>query len=145
MAKLSAHGHEIGRVEYIGKVKAYMADGKVLVNYGQGWKVGGKLKEGLTPEGAFSNARDSLARLLAERPALAEYRKCILKMAGIGKRWKLVQCLQLLGDDIDGIWSECCDGYGENIHADIDEIAELCRLYALATAEGKRLKESAIA
>ena len=37
MAKLSAHGAEVGRVEYIGKVKAYFADGKVLVNHGQGW------------------------------------------------------------------------------------------------------------
>jgi hypothetical protein len=27
------------------------------------------------------------------------------------------------------VWSECCDGYSDNIHADVDEIAKLCRLY----------------
>lgn len=145
MAKLSAHGAEVGRVEYIGKVKAYFADGKVLVNYGQGWKLAGKLKPGLTPESAYQSARDNLARLLAERPALAEYRQFILRLAGIGKRWKLVQCLQLMPSDPDGIWSECCDSYSDNVHADIDEISTLCRLYELAVAEGKALKESAIA
>jgi len=145
MAKLSAHGVEIGRIEYIGKVKAYFADGKVLVNYGHGWKVAGKLKAGLTPESAYQNAKDNLARLLSDRPALAEYREFILRLAGIGERWKLVQCLQIMSSDPDGIWSECCDGYCDNVHADFDEISTLCRLYELAVSEGEALRESAIA
>ncbi|NTU52267.1 MAG: hypothetical protein HGA97_00910 [Chlorobiaceae bacterium] len=56
----------------------------------------------------------------------------MLWVAGLGKAWKLHAAIQLLGDDVDGIWSECCDGFGDNVHADVDEIAELVRLYAAA-------------
>lgn len=146
MAKLSAHGVEVGRIEYIGKVKAYFTDGKVLVNEGHGWKVAGKLKAGLTPESAYQNAKDNLARLLSDRPALADYRRCIMSMGGIRKRWKLVQCLQIMPSDPEGIWSHYCIGYcDKNVHANVDQITTLCRLYELAVSEGKALKESAIA
>ena len=43
-------------------------------------------------------------------------------------------------EDYDGVWSECCDGYSDNVHADIDEIAELCQLYLAAIEEGKAQK-----
>ena len=56
MAKLSAHGQEIGRIFYTTYAKAYMADRKILKNTGSGWKIGGTLKDGLTPEGAYQNA-----------------------------------------------------------------------------------------
>ena len=50
-------------------------------------------------------------------------------LAGVGKAWKLHACVQLMHNDVDGVWSECCDGYSDNVHADVDEIAKLCRLY----------------
>jgi hypothetical protein len=46
-------------------------------------------------------------------------------------------------DDIDGVWSEACDGYGDNVHADIDEIAKLCRLYEAAMRERESLQVEA--
>jgi len=38
-----------------------------------------------------------------------------------------------------GVWAECCNGYSENVHADIDEISELCALYVEALNEMKEL------
>jgi hypothetical protein len=32
----------------------------------------------------------------------------------------------MMPDDCDGVWSECCDGYGDNIRADVDDVAKLC-------------------
>ena len=142
MAKLSAHGQEIGRIEYSTFSKAYMADGKVLKNAGFGWKIAGKLKDGISPQQGFENAKRNWEEKLALRPCFARYVSELHSMAGLCKRWKLVQTIQLLGDDIDGIWSECCDGYGDNISADVDEVAHLVRLYGAAMLELKALKES---
>lgn len=135
MAKLSAHGQEIGRVSYTTYTKAYMSDGKVLQNDGFGWKLRGKLKAGLTPETAFQNATARMKEWERDNPNAFAYKKALHSIAGQSKRWKLHACIQLMPDDCDGVWSEACDGYGDNISASIDEIAELCRLYRVALAE----------
>ena len=104
MAKLSAHGSEVGRINYTTYAKAYMSDGKILKNFGHGWKLYGTCK--VSPEQAFAVAKEKQDRVLAERPMLAAYRKELHSIAGMGKAWKLHAAIQLLGDDIDGIWSE---------------------------------------
>ena len=48
-------------------------------------------------------------------------------------------------DDPDGVWSEACDGYGDNISADVDEVAALCELYKLAENEQRALKSAEVA
>tara|TARA_R110000868_G_C10914634_1_gene765222 strand:+ start:1426 stop:1863 length:438 start_codon:yes stop_codon:yes gene_type:complete len=142
MAKLSAHGKEIGRVNYSTFSKAYMEDGKVLKNAGFGWKIAGTLKDGISPVQGFENAKRNWEEKLAARPEFAIYVRELHSLTGLCNRWKLVQAIQLLGDDVDGIWSECCDGYGDNISADVDEVANLVRLYGAAMLELKALKES---
>jgi len=140
MAKLSAHGNEIGTVVFTSTAKRYMSDGVILKNNGFGWKLHGKVKPEHTPESAYQSQLAKQKELLAVRPALHAYRKALHALAGLSKRWKLDQCISLLGDDIDGIWSECCDGYGDNISADCEEIAELVTLYNLAVAEHNHSK-----
>jgi len=135
MAKVSAHGTIIGTVDYCGKSKRYMSDGKVLVNYGSGWKIGGSVKPGITPQFAFENARDRMAADSIARPAFAAYRKELIHLTSMSNRAKLHMAVQLMPDDCDGVWSEVCDGYQDNVHADVDEIGELCRLYRVACAE----------
>lgn len=129
MAKISAHGDIIGTVEYLTAAKRYMSDGVILKNTGFGWKLAGKLKPGIAPEMAYENAKTRLADKLANDPAIACYMRALHDMAGVGKRWKLHMAVTMMPDDCDGVWSEACDGYGDNVHADIDEVAELCRLY----------------
>ena len=145
MAKLAAHGIEIGRVTYLTSVKAYFEDGKVLKNQGFGWKLAGKLKDGITPLQAFENAKRKQSEDISNRPHFAAYKRELHSMAGIGKRWKLHQCISMMPEDADGVWSECCDGYGDNIHADIDEVSELCNLYLAAQQESAERKAETVA
>lgn len=134
MAKLSAHGVEVGRVKFMGYVKAYMSDGAILKNYGDGWKLTGKVKSHLTPQQAFENQLEIQKANDAATPFRKEYRDMLYSLGGQGKAGKLHLAVTLMPDDPDGVWSEVCDGYGDNVHADLDEICELCRLYNLACA-----------
>ena len=138
MATLSKHGTEIGRVTFTDYVKSYRSDGTVLKNMGFGWKLSGKCKAGANIEAVYKKAVEHQKEYLAQRPAWAAYRKELHALAGIGKAWKLHACVTLMHDDIDGVWSECCDGY-DSIHADIDEINDLCYLYKLALSENGAL------
>ena len=135
MAKLSAHGAEIGRLEFSDHRKAYMADGKILKDRGHGWKLWGKLKPGVAAQAAFENAKRKQAEKLAARPMLAAYVDHLRSLAPLSRRWKLVLSLSMMPDDPDGIWSGCCDGY-DAIEADLDDIVKLCNLRRSAIAEG---------
>lgn len=135
MAKISAHGTEIGTVYFTTKAKRYMSDGVILVNQGFGWKLYGKVKPGAVPQEVFQRQVERQKEHSAARPAFTAYRKMLHSMAGLGKRWKLHAAVELMPDDADGVWSEACDGYGDNVCADIDEVSELCRSYKAALAE----------
>lgn len=140
MAKLSAHGNEVGRIEFTTSAKAYMSDGRILKNSGFGWKLHAKCKDGVTPQQAFENQKCKTSEFLAQRPAYAAYKACLHSLAGLSKRWKLHAAVQMMPEDADGVWSEACDGYGDNVSADISEVSELCSLYLLAIRESDALK-----
>jgi hypothetical protein len=143
VAKLSAHGSEVGRVEFNTSAKVYMSDGTVLKNGGFGWKLSGKVKPGVTPLEAFEAQRQAQIKFLAARPALAVYRKALHEMAGLCKRWKLHLAVSTMPEDPDGVWSEACDGYGDNVSASIDEVSHLCALYRCAYSEMEAMKAEA--
>jgi len=143
MAKLSAHGAEIGRIYFTTYAKAYMADGKILKNHGFGWKLHGKLKAGIAPADAYKRALEHHEQFMRERPALAAYRKALHAIAGLSKRWKIATAVEMMPDDPDGVWSEACDSYGDNVSADLDEVVELCTLYRAAIAECDAMKQTA--
>jgi hypothetical protein len=140
MAKLSAHGIEIGRIVFNTYAKAYMSDGAVLKNNGFGWKLHARCKPGVDPVAVYERAKAHQEAFLVERPALATYRKALHRLSGLSKAWKLHAAVELMDDDPDGVWSECCNGYADNVHADIDEVSELCNLYKLAMAEMQAMK-----
>lgn len=129
MDKISAHGYEVGRVDLLTSRKAYFSDRTILENQGFGWKVRGKVKDGWTPTQAFENQKARTAQVEKENPCYSAYKKELHNLTGIDKRWKLHTAVQLMPDDPDGVWSEVCDGYGDNVHADLDELVHLCRLY----------------
>ena len=136
MAKLSAHGTEIGTVYGLKSAKRYMSDGVVLKNIGFGWKLHARVKAGIDPQDAFVRHQSAQERHHAERPAYVAYRKALHGLAGLGKRWKLNAAVSMMPEDPDGVWSEACDGYADNISADVSDIVDLCRLYRAARAEG---------
>ena len=128
MAVLKKHGHEVGRVTLVKYVKAYMADGVILRNYGDGWKVGGKCKPGVTPEEAYATQVRALGEVSTGWQA---YRNAIIKACpATGKRGMLHLAIQMMPDDPDGVWSEVTDTIGgPRLQMSVEEIAELCRLY----------------
>ena len=140
MAKIAAHGREIGTLEFTSYAKRYMSDGVILKNQGFGWKLYGKVKPGISPEQAYNAAKARRDAALAERPANANYRKMLHSMCGLNKRWKLHMAISMMPEDPDGVWSEACDGYGDNVHADLDEIVDLCIAYQAAMSEAARFK-----
>lgn len=140
MAALSKHGSEVGRIERVASVKAYMSDGTVLKNAGFGWKLYGKVKPGIAPQQAYETAKAGYAAFLAARPMFAAYRDAMLDAAGIGKRWKLATAIRMMPDDPDGVWSDCCDSYSDNVECDLSDIVNLCRLYQSAEREAAALK-----
>jgi len=143
MAKVSVHGSIIGTVYFTTSAKRYMSDGVILKDHGFGWKLVGKVKPEFTPQSAYAAAVERQRKVLSERPAVAEYRKVLHELAGVSKRWKLHAAVTLMPDDPDGVWSEACDGYGDNVSADVDEVAKLCRAYRVALMENKELATEA--
>jgi len=140
MAKLSAHGQEIGRIEFSTYTKAYFDDGRILKNSGFGWKLHAKVKPGFSIAEAFQAARVKQAEFRAARPAYAAYVDELHALAGLSKRWKLAAAVELMPDDPDGVWSEACDGYGDNVSADVSDIVKLCDLYKAAADEARAAK-----
>lgn len=143
MAKVSAHGKEIGTIYFTTSAKRYMADGVILKNNGFGWKLAGKVKAGVNPADAYQNQLKYQNDLLAARPCTVAYRRALHELAGMNTRWKLHMVIEMMPDDADGVWSGACDGYGDNVHADIDEVSELCRLYQNAVKEQAAMKSTA--
>lgn len=139
MARLCKHGSEIGTVYLTTAARRYMSDGVVLKNQGFGWKIHGKVKAGLSPQDAFNQAFARQESFLRDRPAVAAYRHELHAMTGLCNRWKLHAAIQLMPDDPDGAWSEACDGYGDNVSADVDDVAKLCQLYKAAIAESREM------
>ncbi len=141
MAKLAVHGPELGRIEYRTYTKAYFENGDVLKNAGSGWKLAGKVKAGIDPKAHFEKVKGNHDAFLAARPAFAAYVKELRALTGLNNRWKLDAAVALLPDDPDGVWSEACDGYGDNVHADIDDVSKLCDLYKAAEREAAELRK----
>ena len=142
MAKLAAHGKEIGRVDYTDHSIAVFEDGHILKNGGFGWKLWRKLKVPTEAASFLARRIERQREVLAARPALRAYRAELHQMAGLCKRWKLRAALELMPDDPDGVWSEACDGYGDNVSADVSEVANLCRLYKDAIREAAELRDA---
>ena len=143
MAKCKAHGAEIGTIYKLTSARRYMTDGVVLKNGGFGWKLAGKVKAGIESFDAYQRAAARYDHNLAENPEFAAYRKELHAMAGLGKRWKLHMAVEAMPDDCDGVWSEACDGYGDNVCADIDEVSNLCRLYLAAVSAKRAARQDA--
>lgn len=141
MAKLSAHGHEVGRFYGLTTAKAYMSDGAVLSHDGFSWRLLGKLKEGVTPQEAVAARKARDEEKDRTHPCYTSYKRKLHKMAPQAKRWVLHRAVVVSYHDPDGVWSEITDGYdqAQKVDCGIDEIQMLCRLYRAALEEQKEI------
>lgn len=134
MAKLSAHGTELLRVEHLNCRVAYMSDGKMLRDSGDGWKLWKKLKPGVDAREHAAKWRAFYENVTPDRFHRAELRKrWVAEWPGLEHRVRAYITFDMLGDDIDGIWSELDDA---GIGTDLETIRELLQYWRAALQEG---------
>lgn len=140
MAKLSAHGAELGRLERIQDKIAYMSDGKVLRNFsGHGWKLWKKVKAEYTPQQAWEMARANYENKLRENPFYADFRNAMHELVSFEDRARVMTTMELLVDDVDGCWSELNDGYN-SLDLSLDDVARLCNACKAWQEEARAMK-----
>lgn len=139
MATLSKHGEQLLVVERLTTKLAYMSNGNILINRGDGWKLWRKVKPGINPVEYANKRKVDYSQFLAERPDYSEYRR-LLHQHSFCKRG-LIQCaLEMLGNDIDGLWSELNDH--ADVGIDVEECAELARAFESCQRETKERREA---
>ena len=135
MAKLSAHGAELFRVEFSTYRLAYMSDGSILRDCGGGWKTYKKIKTGFAIHTHVESVRQHFAVVTPDRVCRAHFRETLVReFPCLQTRIQVVTAIELMPDDPDGVWSTLED-YGAEV--DLDTVVNLCRGYQAAIAEGK--------
>lgn len=139
MAVLSKHGHEVERFEKLKKRISIRSTGEVLVDRGDGWKMA-KLKPGATVEGYAARLRKLIEDLPQTRPAFWAYRTAVMsEFPSFAQRVRFLTLQSLLGDDLDGLWSELEDA---GMGVDLDTLQEIASLRVAVKEELERQKAS---
>lgn len=132
MAKLKSHGEELFRIDLTTCRQAYFSDGNILRDYGDGWKLYRKLKLGID---ATEHAKKRKEFFDNQDSAQADFRRAMVN------EWKkpidrarVFTVIQMLGNDLDGCWSELDDA---GIGTDCETLGKLIVLYDLAVKENK--------
>lgn len=139
MATIYKHGGEVGRIEKLTFSMLFCADGKVLRNHGDGWKLWRKLKPDVEggPAGAFKRCSDEYNAKLRDGWAFAHWRDLVHEFP-LRKRALVVEAVRLLPADPDGLWSELEDMGCPVSHG---EAQALLDAYGAAQREAKRHAE----
>jgi len=136
MAKLSAHGDELYRIKTVQYEQSYRSDGYVLRNYGNGWKVRGTIKDGMTPAEGANRARQRTNEKRQKFPAYARFVD-LASQYGLKNRSLAMTAIEVMPDDPDGVWSTLDDWYEVRGCFSFDDINELCVAYHAALDEQK--------
>ena len=134
MAVLSKNGHEIGRVTQLTRVLSFRSNGKVLYNYGTGWKVFRDKVADINV--AFETAKAAEEAL---HPDVKAYKKLFHSHVPQKSRGLAQASVRTLSDDLDGLWSEFNDYL--HIGISVEEVQELIDAHAAAVKalrEGKK-------
>ena len=140
MAKLSAHGIELVRIERLDCAISYHSDGHILRNEGSGWKLWKKLRPGVDPTEAALKAKARYDEKLAKGPAFAAWRELVHDLCPRQWRSLLVTAVSTLQDDPDGLWSEM--EMFHDVGLSLDDCVNLCRAYGAALLESNAARES---
>jgi hypothetical protein len=135
MATLSKHGKEIGRIEFIKKTLVYFENGDILEDTGFGWKMYGKLRDGVDPCDQIQRIRDIHKNKLSTIPGLSRYHELLCDVP-LSKRWMLIDCIHANPQDPDGVWSDANDVAG--IVVSVEDVIEMCKLYLAFSTRSNR-------
>jgi len=109
---------ETERVELLKATYSLRADGSIFRDRGDGWKVV-RLVVGVTPESYWLKIKAKDATLSREFKA---YRTAVIDAIPLSDRSEYLILVDLLGDDVDGIWSHLVD-LGKRV--EIETLVEL--------------------
>jgi hypothetical protein len=138
MAKLEAHGEELLRREQVNYRLSFRSDGKILRDSGAGWKLYKKVKPEINLTEYIQERINYYSNIPPENYFREEYRKLMVsEFKSLEKRQTIHTLIELLGNDIDGLWSEL-DDHGMRI--ELDDLKLMVDSYNLAIKEGKEAK-----
>lgn len=128
MAVLSKNGTEVFRVDALKYSLSFRSNGKVLKNEGFGWKLVNLAMPFADALAKHKATQENLSR------AYLDYRRAVQAEFPLPVRWQYLTLRDLLGDDLDGIYSDLQD---RHIYTDLDTLRELRELQ-IAAVESKR-------
>lgn len=140
MATLSKHGTEVLRTDYLTHREVIMSDGKVLRNYGQGWKIKGKVKAGMNPNEAAFEISNWQLKLLINNPFFCEYRKALHSLVKLENRSYVHNAVKRHGKDCDALFSELEDGFSK-IGLTQADCKELSEAFGMLQFEAEQLRK----
>lgn len=138
MAKLSAHGVEIGRIEKTSYTVAYFHDRAILANQGFGWKLKSKVKPDIDPVEAFNREQERYNKKLVENPAFKHWRDLIIKEPLYPHRLRLMTALDTFpADELDGLYIELDDCPDTRGRWSVDDLKEISFAFHSAKEEAR--------
>jgi hypothetical protein len=140
MAKLSAHGSKLFVANYAASKLAYMSDGTILRNQGDGWKTYKKVKPGVDICLHATNRCAAYTEFLDACPSWARFIKLMAGAAPHAKRHLLLVVIEMMPDDADGVWSHANDDLG--LALTCDDCQDLCYCYREGMKERKARTEA---
>lgn len=126
MATLSKNGSEVFRVDALKYSLSFRSNGKVLKNEGFGWK---RVNLSMSFESALEKHRALQSNLSR---AFLDYREAVQREFPLPVRWQYLTLRDLLGDDIDGIYTDLQD---RGIYTDLETLRELHELHQVYRAD----------
>lgn len=135
MASLNKNGTELFRLHLLREDRSFRSNGVVLINRGFGWKKGKSYGDQIHNIIAQRKAKEEQVK--RDFPCFVKYRKAVQDEFPISIRWKYLAAAEMLGDDIDGIWSTLDD---DRISVSIEDIAHIHNLRGASLLEMKHSK-----
>lgn len=135
MASLNKNGTELFRLHLLREDRSYRSNGVVLINKGFGWKKG-KTYDDI--HAIIEQRKATEEKVKRNLPCFVKYRKAVQDEFPLSIRWKYLAAAEMLGDDIDGIWSSLDD---DRISVSIEDIAHIHNLREASLLEMKKSKE----
>lgn len=136
MTKLKEHGEKIGQLQYLTKSVAFMSDGTVWVNKGQGWKIQGQIKAGDDIEEIFQRRKTQLETYEREHPKYRMFKERLYKEVSLSAVSGVLTTFEVLGNDVDGCHVELEDYW--NISIGLDSLYVLVSLWEQAVEETRK-------
>lgn len=128
MATLKSNGSILAKLDYGPFQIALMSNGRMLKKDSGGtWK---RFKKFRSLDKLTDQVQSTVTRFFSREdtmPCWWRWRCLLISTAAFDERWKVQTAVNMLGDDVDGLWSELNDVAG--VHITLEDCAQLVAAY----------------